>query len=928
VSEAQARTPEEVALAFWDTLFRKQAELSTTVPLNMDAGVASYPDVNYENFASEGYGKNEIVHACIRELATSAASPRYYVQAPSTDGGTVEIDRGLLYDLTSKPNPYSDWYSFIERLVTFLMVAGNAYAIKERSRAGQVSALYLLRPDRVTIVPGDYGAESYVYTVGGTEYGIEVQNMCHLALPNPAGDIYGLSPLQVAARTVNLDLNMTDFAKIYFQNAGVPSGLLKVKRRMTSQEEASTIRARWRSQFGGVNNFHRIAILDDDAEYQPMSNSPKDMELTGLHNLTESRICAVFGVPPILVGANVGLQRSTFSNYREARLAFHSETLEPMVGRILRYFNRNLFDEYTGNETLAVDWAAMRGVLDDQAATTTRLTALFAGGILTLNEARGELGFEAVTDGAIRRVPSSVLEVAEGQAAQASIGAAPVEQLHPARPEIKAIPVAPRARMLRTRLLEEREEETDRLVPELLAHFRGIRNRMDGILGRFMERQTAESKDYPFEVTDMLPPIETGNMENILGRAYRRVSERTFETINDAGVAGTVEWSDKLPEVQRLITLAPGQASIIHATTNKAISRSVAIGLERGYSIEQLARGVPNDNFPGLRSILTETDNRARMIARTEIMRTQNQTSIGFYRAQDFHYAQADDIDGGRDDYVDPGDPYGFTCAQRHGQIYRLEDAQNINDHPNGTLNWMPMPRGYRPEGGTDVPGIPVDRSDPFGPDFSASEWKPDVVLGAGVGTEARVGAVAAMRQTVANLKGNLGTYVAKLYTEKPYAVPQVVKRGSEPLQTVTFPKGAGGIYRPAWDTLHVAEGMVEHAMTHEIGHQITAIGGRHLVPMLGRKKANAFRKEIESAFNAAKKRGTREVLPGVKQAGSITEYAMTNLNEYMGEGFQFAMQKPNLFAGVDDELLRVMRKYLVTDKPVSFDAMLIRGGK
>ena len=25
-------------------------------------------------------------------------------------------------------------------------------------------------------------------------------------------------------------------------------------------------------------------------------------------------------------------------------------------------------------------------------------------------------------------------------------------------------------------------------------------------------------------------------------------------------------------------------------------------------------------------------------------------------------------------------------------------DAMNIDDHPNGTLNWMPMPRGYKPE--------------------------------------------------------------------------------------------------------------------------------------------------------------------------------------------------------------------------------------
>jgi HK97 family phage portal protein len=687
-------------LAFWDRFLTKaEQELSTTVPLNPDIGTATYPDSNFENFAKQGYNKNEIVHACIRELAVSAATPRYFVAAPSTDGGTVEVDSGLLYDLTSNPNPYNDWYSFIERLVTFLMVAGNAYVLKERAKSGQVSGMYLLRPDRVVIVPGDYGAASFIYDVGGRKYTIDPKDMCHLALPNPAGDIYGLSPLEVLARNVNLDLNMTDFAKVYFQNAGVPSGLLKIKKRLSSQDEATTIRARWRSQFGGVNNFHRIAILDDDAEYQPMANTPKDMALNDLHNLTESRICAVLGVPPILVGANVGLQRSTFSNYREARLAFHSETLEPLVTRILRYFNRNLFDEYTGNESLSVDWTAMRSVLDDQAANTTRINTLFAGGVITLNEARTSLGFDALDEGAMRRIPSSVFEVAEGAAAPVAVGAAPVEQSLPALAEIKAPRVAPRARVMRRRIIEEREELTDEITGKVLTHFRGIRNRADGILGRLMERDLEETKAYPFEVVDMLPPIETGSMSKILEAAYRKISKKTFKTINDVGVAGNLRWSDKLPTIQNVLSAAPSRASMIHSTTSKAIQRAVGIGLERGYSIEQLARGVPDDRFPGIRAVLGETENRARLIARTEVMRTQNQTTAGFYKEQGFLYVQADDVDGGPDDnYVDPGDPYGRTCAERHGQIYTIEDAQNIDDHPNGTLNWMPMPRGYKPE--------------------------------------------------------------------------------------------------------------------------------------------------------------------------------------------------------------------------------------
>ena len=69
-------------MPFWDFL-RKQDDVAVAVPLNFDVGQATYPDASFENFASEGYGKSEIVHACIRELAVSAAAPRYYVQAPA-----------------------------------------------------------------------------------------------------------------------------------------------------------------------------------------------------------------------------------------------------------------------------------------------------------------------------------------------------------------------------------------------------------------------------------------------------------------------------------------------------------------------------------------------------------------------------------------------------------------------------------------------------------------------------------------------------------------------------------------------------------------------------------------------------------------------------------------------------------------------------
>jgi len=254
-------------MAIWN-MFTKatDAEIAASVPLVNDLSQVQYPTDNYENFASQGYGKNEIVYACIRELADGAASPRYYVGIDGPDGGIEEIEDSPLAAIIKQPNQNDDFYQFIERIVTFLQVSGNVYILKERDRTNQVIKLWLLRPDRVSVKPEDRGQNSYVYEIDGNEYPLANEDISHLSLPNPSGDVYGLSPLHILARTVNLDLNMGDFAKMFFQNAGVPSGLLKIKRRLTSQDEADRIRSRWRSTFGGTNNMKRTGSGRDGVQ--------------------------------------------------------------------------------------------------------------------------------------------------------------------------------------------------------------------------------------------------------------------------------------------------------------------------------------------------------------------------------------------------------------------------------------------------------------------------------------------------------------------------------------------------------------------------------------------------------------------------------------------------------------------------------------
>jgi hypothetical protein len=67
------------------------------------------------------------------------------------------------------------------------------------------------------------------------------------------------------------------------------------------------------------------------------------------------------------------------------------------------------------------------------------------------------------------------------------------------------------------------------------------------------------------------------------------------------------------------------------------------------------------------------------MIARTESMFAYNDAALGSY--QQYGVTEVQAIDGDEDD----------ECASRDGKTYPVLDAYDIQDHPNGTLDWVPV---------------------------------------------------------------------------------------------------------------------------------------------------------------------------------------------------------------------------------------------
>jgi HK97 family phage portal protein len=691
----------------------KQYEASVSIPVGTESYGYSQAPQDYKAYGKNGYNKDELIYACIRELANAAVEPRYYIQAFNRDNEPFEVPTSPLGDLLNKPNNNQDLYEMIDQMIVHLYVSGNAYLYKERGQSGRITQVYLLRPDRVSIKSTQKdGVTGYEYEIEGSAYDLPVSDVQHLKLGvNPNNDLYGLSPLTVLASTINLDLSMTQYAKAFFMNAGVPSGMLKLKKRLQTQEEANTIRSRWRSQFSTPSNYNSLAILDEDASYEPLSVDPGNMAMPELRDTIESRICMAFGIPPIIIGSVVGLDRATYSNYKEARRSFWDETMIGLITKITRFLNYAIADEFPGNDQVTVDFAQVRSLVDDKDSLTTRINTQFTSGIITLNEAREELGYDPIEDGSIRRLPLNILELGN---VESNID---VERLLSVGEQKAITPPAdllPRlnereAKLYRDLLNIELDAVAD-LEPQVARHYRKMKRQVDGVLGRFLDQEleqaTAETKvpgEYPFVVEELIPAEAENELIDILGAAYVAIGIKTWQTIGESGLVGEIPVDRRIIQ-SRLQNIPVTSAAQIHGTTHRAVKRAIDIGRDKKYTIRQLAQGVAADNFPGISAIVTESyKNRPTRIARTEMSRAQLFAADLYYDKAGVQYFRAVDPDGSPSDtYVPPGEPFGRTCAERNGQIYTWNQHANIVDHINGRLTWIPLPN-YEPPGGIDV---------------------------------------------------------------------------------------------------------------------------------------------------------------------------------------------------------------------------------
>ena len=285
------------------------------------------------------------VYACVRILAEAIASLPLHVYEYQNDGGKKLVhNHPLYYLLHDEPNPEMTSFVFRETLMSHLLIWGNAYAQIIRDGAGRVLGLYPLLPDKMEVQRDDRGNIYYVYSRNSDEnpmfkeYGnikLKAEDVLHI--PGLGFDgLIGYSPIAMAKNAVGMTLACEEYGASFFANGANPGGVLEHPGVL---KDPSKVRESWNSVYRGVNNAHKIAVLEEGMKYQQIGIPPEEAQFLETRKFQINEIARLYRIPPHMVG---DLDKSSFSNIEQQSLEIVKYTLDPWVIRWEQSLQRSL----------------------------------------------------------------------------------------------------------------------------------------------------------------------------------------------------------------------------------------------------------------------------------------------------------------------------------------------------------------------------------------------------------------------------------------------------------------------------------------------------------------------------------------------------------------------------------------------------------
>ncbi|MCK9929441.1 phage portal protein [Frankia sp. Mgl5] len=251
-------------------------------------------------------GANGTLFAIVNKYAATTAAATWHLNRQATGRNTepVEVTSHAALDLWNKPttNAHYTRTRLVKAFQQHKELVGEGILVVVKVGSLPIE-LWPVRPDRMEPVP-----HPQRYLAGWIYHGPDGERVPLLPdqviqmqqAPCPWDPYHGMGAVQTILTDLYSASAAAEWNRQFFINSAEPGGVVEVDRRL-SDDEFNEMTARWREQHQGVNNAHRVAILEQ-VKWVQNAFSPRDMQFVELRGASSEMIRQAFAFPKTMLG--------------------------------------------------------------------------------------------------------------------------------------------------------------------------------------------------------------------------------------------------------------------------------------------------------------------------------------------------------------------------------------------------------------------------------------------------------------------------------------------------------------------------------------------------------------------------------------------------------------------------------------------------
>ena len=207
---------------------------------------------------------------------------------------------------------------------------------------------------------------------------------------DPFNKYRGLTPLAPGRLPLEQEVNMSVWNAGFFQGGIRNPVVILLKQMLGTGANRTNFLDQIKRDYTGFVKGHGPLVLEGGADARPLMQSIKDLDFIEGKNLTREEICALFGVPPALVGI---FRYANYSNSREQTRLFWVNTLIPKMRLFRNVIQVGLLDKYWPSIYADFDWTKVDAIEDDpvQKATAHNLDTSAANNLYNMGYTKEEI---------------------------------------------------------------------------------------------------------------------------------------------------------------------------------------------------------------------------------------------------------------------------------------------------------------------------------------------------------------------------------------------------------------------------------------------------------------------------------------------------------------------------------------------------------